>query len=325
VHLLGGRVSRQDRWSAGENDYIPGGTYSGGASNVTLGLPCGPLGVDIYGRDCREKLRIPRTWEYTVGAEREIVQGVALGMDFIYRRFSHPYETEETNRIWNDAGTALVDGGAFRNGRAETVSNLGTSDKTRRDYRGVTATVYKREGALKINAGYTWSRLYGNVLDGISNEWGENDGRDIFLYGPLTEDTRHNVRLQMTYQLTSWLSTGMSWNYWSGRPYSRRFRNDVLSSFSDYRATVGTNPGNNINDPGDDRPLRLPDIQKLNLQVRANLKPLTGIRIEAYMDVLNIMALRTTTSVDQQDGPFFGTPGGRLPPLSIRFGARYKF
>jgi hypothetical protein len=324
-HLLGGRVSRQDNWSAAENDYVAGSTYMGGASNVTIGLPCGPLGVDQYGRNCKEKLRIPRTWEYTMGAEREIVQGIALGADFVYRRFSHPYETEETNRIWNDAGTDLVEDGSFRNGRNETVSNLGTSDRTRRDYRAVTASVHRREGALKLNAGYTWSRLQGNVLDGTNNEWGENDGRDIFLYGPLSEDMRHALRVQAVYQMTSWLSTGVNWNYASGRPYSRRFRNDVLQSFSDYRAQVGTNPGRNLNDPGDDRPLRLPDIQRLNLQIRANLKPLTGILVEGYVDVLNIMALRTTTSVEQTDGPFFGNAGGRLQPLTVRIGARYKY
>ncbi len=38
----------------------------------------------------------------------------------------------------------------------------------------------------------------------------------------------------------------------------------------------GVNPGGNINDPGDDRPQRLPDRQDLNAQVRFNLKPLTG-------------------------------------------------
>ena len=52
------------------------------------------------------------------------------------------------------------------------------------------------------------------------------------------------------------------------------FRNDETGKYEDYRARVGVNPGTNINDPGDDRALRLPDIQQLNVQLRANLQPL---------------------------------------------------
>ena len=39
-------------------------------------------------------------------------------------------------------------------------------------------------------------------------------------------------------------------------------------------------PGANINDPADDRELRLPDIQRLNLRLNANLHPLIGHNAE---------------------------------------------
>jgi hypothetical protein len=80
-----------------------------------------------------------------------------------------------------------------------------------------------------------------------------------------------------------------------------------------------------VNDPGDDRPLRLPDRMRLNLQLRANLKPLIGHNFEPYVDMLNILALRTTTSVQQNDGPLFGSPSGRQGPLVMRLGFRYKY
>jgi hypothetical protein len=91
----------------------------------------------------------------------------------------------------------------------------------------------------------------------------------------------------MTYQVTKWLSGGLIYRYYSGRPYNRIFRNDI-EGLTDYRARVGTDPGGNINDPGDDRPLRLPDLQQVNLQLRTNLQPLLGVKLDAYADLLNI-------------------------------------
>jgi hypothetical protein len=88
---------------------------------------------------------------------------------------------------------------------------------------------------------------------------------------------------------------------------------------------VGIDPGQNFNDAGDDRPLRLPDIQKLNLQLRANLLPLTGVNLEIFSDIINVMAQRTTTAVYNEDGPNFGQQSARLDPFRIRLGARYRY
>jgi hypothetical protein len=88
---------------------------------------------------------------------------------------------------------------------------------------------------------------------------------------------------------------------------------------------VGINPGSNLNDPGDDRPLRLPDIQQFNLQIRTNLKPLTGYNFEGFVDVINLLALRTHTSVTEEDGPSWGRPGSRMGPFRFRFGFRFRY
>ena len=88
---------------------------------------------------------------------------------------------------------------------------------------------------------------------------------------------------------------------------------------------MGTNPGNDVNDPGDDRALRLPDLQLLSLQVRSNLKPLIGHNAEVFSDIVNILSLRTTTSVVEQDGASFGQPDARLSPMTVRFGFRYRY
>ena len=38
-----------------------------------------------------------------------------------------------------------------------------------------------------------------------------------------------------------------------------------------------------------------------------------------------MLALRTTTSVVTEDGPRFGQPDGRMGPMLIRLGFRYRY
>jgi hypothetical protein len=250
---------------------------------------------------------------------------VGLGADFIYRSFHNPYERSETNRIWNDSGSALAPLGAFRSGRQELVTDLSTPDAATRRYTGVTVSLKKHEGPLKITASYTWSKLEGNVPGEEDNELGDIPGRDVYLRGYLPYDRRHELRASATYQLTRWLSAGLNYNYYSGMPYSRRFFNAETGKFDDYRAAVGVNPGTNLNDPSDDRSLRTPDLQQLHLQLRAHLKPLLKINLEAFLDVLNALALRTTTAVYQEDGPSFGLPSARMDPFRLRLGMRFRY
>jgi hypothetical protein len=324
-HALDDGVMRECRWNAASGQYDVDCRYSGGLTGRTVGLPCGPTGLNADGTRCTEKLSDPRTYEYTLGAEREIAPGVGLGADFIYRSFHNPYERSETNRIWNDSGSALAPLGAFRSGRQELVTDLSTPDAGTRRYTGVTVSLKKHEGPLKITASYTWSKLEGNVPGEEDNELGDIPGRDVYLQGYLPYDRRHELRASATYQLTRWLSAGLNYNYYSGMPYSHRFYNAETGKFDDYRAAVGVNPGTNLNDPGDDRSLRTPDLQQLHLQLRAHLKPLLKINLEAFLDVLNALALRTTTAVYQEDGPSFGLPSARMDPFRLRLGMRFRY
>jgi hypothetical protein len=163
------------------------------------------------------------------------------------------------------------------------------------------------------------------VLEGFSNRLGDIGPRDIFLNGFLPDDHRHEVKLNATYRVSPWLSTGLRYSYYSGLPYSRVFRNDITGQYEDYRAPVGVNPGNNLNDPSDDRSLRLPDLQSFNAQLAFNFMPLIGKDVEAFIDILNVFGLRTTNAVAENDGQDFGVQRGREGPLRFRLGARYKY
>ena len=313
---VGSAVSQTCRWDEATRSYSRECAYAGGLSGRTVGLPCGPTGYDAKGLLCRQKLEVPRTWEYTVGAEREIIQGVALGGDMVYRKYTNQYEIVETNRIWNRSGTALESGGAYRNGRPEIVQDMQTPEGARRSYLGNTISLHKREGVFKVSVGYTMSFLRGNVFEGNNNFYGDIGPRDLFLDGYLPDDSRHNVRMTSTYKWTKWLTTGLIYDYRSGRPYQRRYRNVITGGYEDYRARVGINPGSNINDPLDDRELRLPDVQQLSMQIRTNWLPLIGYSFETYADILNVLALRTTTAVVETE-----PPSGGLQPDGLRLSA----
>ena len=63
----------------------------------------------------------------------------------------------------------------------------------------------------------------------------------------------------------------------------------------------------------------------MNLQVRFNLLPVIKQKLDLYVDVLNVFALRTTTGVTQNDGPAFGLSSGRQGPMRIRLGMNYRY
>jgi hypothetical protein len=327
-HTLGSQVSRKCLFNPSTNSFDDSNcTYSGGRSGATVGLPCSPTGYDELGRYCGQKLILPKTWEYTVGAEREIMEGLSFAVDGIYRKFTNQFEKFETNAIWNKAGTALANGGGYKTGKAQSVSDLETPDSAYRRYVGVTGSMTRREGRLKLQASYTWSKLDGTVLDGFNNLYGDIGPRDIFLEGPLGDDHRHEVKLNFSYRFTPWLSTSWRTSYWSGTPYSRNFRNDSTAKFDDRKARVGTNPGVDINNPDDDREARLPDIMNVNAQLAFNFLPLIGQNLEVFADALNVLGLRTTNTVEENDGPSYGTTtqGGRELGLRVRFGMRYRY
>ena len=252
-----------------------------------------------------------------MGAEREVIPGLGVGLDFVYRDFTNPYSTKETNRVWNRTAAGFEPTGAYRNGRAETIVDLETPSEARRKYQGVTFAAHKREGEFKVSASYTWSKTYGNVFDTENNAWGDIPPRDLFLWGNMPDDSRHVIKTTLNYRFTQLaVDCGVLYQYRSGTPYNRWYYNTATGGYDMLRARVGVNPGTNINDPGDDRELRLPDIQSFDIQLRANLRAILKTDLELWSDIRNLLALRTTTSVVTEDGPRFGSPRAAWAPCS---------
>jgi hypothetical protein len=324
-HTIGTQAQQRCLYNAATDTYDRDCVISGGNSRNTIGLPCGPLGFDQTGQSCKTALKVPRTLELTLGGEREVAAGLALSLDLVHRQYDNQYEINETNRVWDTGGTRLSQVGGYRNGRPETILDLGTPEGAYRRYDGVTLGLTKREGRFKARVSYTWSKLVGTVSGNSNNLWGDIQGRDIFLDGPLPDDHRHAIKGSLGYQATPWLSFGSRTTYTSGFPYDRLFRNPETAAYDVYRATRGVNPGTNINDPYDDRDLRLPDQLEVNVQTRINLLPFIGRQLDFYVDVLNMLALRTATSVATNDGQDFGVQRGWMDPFRIRLGLNFRY
>ena len=198
-----------------------------------------------------------------MGAEREVIPGLGLGLDFIYRDVHQPVRAPETNRIWNRTGRGLradrrLPQRPGRDHRRPRHAQRGAAAR----YLGVTFAAHKREGALKISASYTWStprRQRRSTTE--DNACGDIPPRDIFLWGDCRDDSppRDQGHAQLPVHALA-LAAACSTHYYSGSPYNRRYRNgDDRRLRRPTGRRVGINPGTNINDPGDDRELRLPD------------------------------------------------------------------
>jgi hypothetical protein len=140
----------------------------------------------------------------------------------------------------------------------------------------------------------------------------------------LPGDIRHIVQTQGSYQILPWLAFGVAYRYLSGAPYNRFSRDLVYNSFTRLETQRGFDSRGTL-DPSDDVPLRLPDIASLDVQLRANFRTLIGHNLEAWVDVLNILASRTTTDVVETDTVFFGQTLQRLPPMRARLAVRYRY
>jgi hypothetical protein len=323
LHNLGSQAQQRCQWNTDTQQYDKSCVFSGGLSPNTYGHPCGPSGIDANGNSCVSKLGIPRTYEVTFGGEREIVEGVGLSMDLVYRKYASQYEANETNRIWNATGDVVV---GYKNGRAATIMDMSTPSAAQRSYAGLTAALNKRAGRTKVYLSYTLSRLRGTVWDPtVNNPWGDIPGRDAYLNGPGGDDHTHDIKASLQYSAFKWLSFGARWNYSSGFPYNRLFRNETTGNWENYRAQTGINPGANVNDPGDDRALRTPDRQEINLQVRLSLLSLIGSKLDFYVDALNILGLRTPLTYSQNEGQNFGVEATWMAPFRLRFGVNYVF
>jgi hypothetical protein len=262
--------------------------------------------------------------EWQLGIERALSESVHADLTYIHRHTIHAWEDNEINLIWNRAGTNVI---GSRDGTGQQVFHLTSLDEAERTYDAFQLSFEKRfEDHWTLNGSYTLSWLRGTTSELLTRAF-DNPRQDVYLDGYLPNDHRHVIKLQGVYKWDFGLSLGGSYLFETGGPYDRLYLNDFDSDYTNRHAPRGRNPGDDPNDPSDDKPLRLPDYTQLDLRVAYDFKPLLDQDLELIVDIFNVLNLSTPTAVNENqtaDGGF-GLPSDRQAPFQAQVAIRYQY
>jgi hypothetical protein len=311
------------RWDEATSSYSRQCRFAGGLGRSTINKPCGPVPVGKHGEPCAIEGATPRTWELTIGAEREVISGVAFGADFIYRRYNDQWQDAEVNRVWNESGTALHPDGGYKNGRNETIQDLSPRPENWRRYDGLTVFARKYEGRFRALIAWTRHTQFGAPL-GYTGDFLTNPAQTPYHYGYLETDQRNEAKFMGNYALFSWLTLGFNVIYRNNQPRNRWYYNTVTAGYDDLRASYGFDP-RNPNDADDDVLIREDDSFLAFLQVRFKLRRLVGQDLDLWADAYNIAGNREYQGFVEEDLPTWGLPTKRRGAPYMRFGARYRY
>jgi len=261
--------------------------------------------------------------EWHLGVERALTERLSLGLMYIRRTTTHAWEDDERNLIWNQAGTDVI---GSVDGTGTQVYTLRDTDAERR-YQALELTLFRRMvDHWMLNGSYTLSWSEGTSPELLTLDY-DNPRQIDYLDGPLPDDHRHTIKAQFVYKWDSGFSVGGRYRFESGGAYSKLYLNTYDGGYTNRRAPRGQDPGDDPNDPSDDKNLRLPDLTVLDLRVGYDLAPSTGQDLELYADVFNALNLQTVTEVQNEvtEANNFGQPTNRQAPFQVQLGARYRY
>jgi hypothetical protein len=282
--------------------------------------------------------------EVIVGAEREVMTDVAVGIKGIYRDYGNVIE----DFLCQDDGTYCIGNpgkGIMRQIFGLDYTTLYDAPRPVRIYRGVQLDVTKRfSNNWQAIGSYIYSKLEGNY-DGEYSPFTQTtindpnisaaydyfdfftDGRNLSKItnrGPLSNDRRHQFKVSGVY-LTPWkLSIGLAAYYRTGTPLTRYGYSDAYGRYEFFltqRGAEGRTPDNYEAD--------------LHFGYPLGIGPVT---INLLVDVFNILNAQRPVLLDERWGfqeadnasptpvnPNYGKPVFRTPPTSARLGLRVSF
>jgi outer membrane receptor for ferrienterochelin and colicin len=281
--------------------------------------------------------------EYILGAEREVVRNVVVGLKGIYRNYGEVVEdflcADDGTYCIGNPGKGIMD-------RLFTLDYSQTfpSPEAKRTYKGIQLDVTK---SFADNwwgqASYIWSKLEGN-FDGLYSPFTNvgadpnisaafdyydffTDGRNLNRItndGPLSNDRRHQFKLSGYYVFPFGLSVGTTAFYRSGTPMTRYGYSDAYGRYEFFLTPRG--------DEG-----RTPDNYELDLHLGYPLA-LGPVKINFLVDVFNLFNTQKAVLLDQRYGfqesdnfeanpvnTSYLQPVLRTPPTTVRLGARVSF
>ena len=251
-------VAQRCSWDAATMRYSKGCVWSGGGNQQTVGLPCGPVGLDAAGAPCSSSLAEPRSWEYVLGGSHLLGLGIRAGLDVVYRRASGLPRIQETNRIWNATDDTTI---GFRNGRDLSVLDYSDRGPPSR-YLGATAWLRREAAPFRFMLAYTRSNHDGDTFEGNPSFGVPVRGA---LEGPAIDDRRHVIRALASYDAGGYASLGLAYSFQTGIPL-------------------------HVFDVGE--LYRTPHEQRFNLQLRLRARRLIRADLDVYLDLLDFLADR---------------------------------
>lgn len=281
--------------------------------------------------------------EFILGAEREVMPDVAVGVKGIYRKYARVVE----DFLCADDGTYCIGNpgeGIMKQIFTLDYSRTFPAPKPKRVFEGVQIDATKRfSNNWQGMASYLWSKLDGNYdgeyapftnIGADPNISAAYDYYDFFTNGsdlskitnrgPLSNDRRHQFKVSGIYETPVKLSIGVAAYWRSGTPLTRYGYSDAYGRYEFFltpRGAEGRTPSNYDAD--------------LHLGYPISVGP---ARVNLLLDVFNLLNTQRATLLDERWGfqeadnasptpvnPDYKRPVLRTAPRSTRLGVRISF
>ncbi|MBT3222735.1 MAG: TonB-dependent receptor, partial [Proteobacteria bacterium] len=260
-----------------------------------------------------DKLRMPKVDEVILQLQREVIQDVAVGIDFTGKFTRNLFEPDEMNLIWDEDGSSII--GSREADPQVSQGRLRTPNLARRDYYQIDIKAVKvdsRRWAGQLV--YTYTTSVGSSVGALSGSF-MNDPQTQFNYGPLTTDLRHVFKGYGYWNLPTdpWDQViSFYFAYFSGRPLERLYYGEENSTYDLRIFPRGIYH-------------RYNPVWALNVQFQQDIDVRKG-DFSLYVSAENVFNNRAPASL----GYAFYTENrlfaySRQDPLQLMFGAKYSF
>lgn len=187
-----------------------------------------------------DNLVAPHSDEFSLNAERQIIQDLKAGASFAGKFTRNVYVFDETNVIWDEDGYNYLGTG---NGTVESLYRLRTPTVSRRDFYQTDVYAHKvYADRWEAAATYSYIVSRGTILT-ASNGGLAVPPQAAYSYGNLGSDVRHQIKAWGYWELDNdpWTTTlGFRLEYYSGYPVSRYYYSAGYDSSYLLREPLGT-------------------------------------------------------------------------------------
>jgi hypothetical protein len=302
-------------WDPGEEADNPYSTYTAAANRVD------------------PDLTNPYTDEFVFGVDHELIENLAIGATYTYRKDKNLAEDVLYTIPW-DAYTLVtfeddrVPGGSYVAyeldeawvGEAESweITNPGEIDGQpfENEYQGFTVKAIKRmSDNWQLLGSYTWSRTLGWRTDAgdFASSVGDNPNDNLFAYGRPFYDRPHLIKVSGSVVLPYDVSLGTFVRFQSGEPFAREI--ETARRLNQGWVEV------RVEEPGASR---YPNVFTVDLRVGKIFELPLG-NLEAMFDVFNLTNGNVITDQGTIIGDTLGTVEEILPPRIARIGVKWTF